>query len=364
MSRQYDRVVSIPFAAWSDHLKVAWTDAFPRDVYDLADAPNPKAEILAQKSLDNALQAFEGYFWHLAGANPAALSRPLEQILTRPDVESYVRVLHARLAGPRGMQLKPSTIVSYLERLHSAAARFAPNAKFGWLLRLTQELRPPPRTPDMPALTTQQLIRTGLVAMRLARRRLRRWQKKHGSRRHQPRPLVLYRDGLMIVFAALFPMRPENLRELEIGEMFAPPNALDDRYYVNIPANMTKTGEPIQDYVPRQLTVYFDYYFAWIRSRFHAAPTSRDVWLTLEGEDMAYITLYGAVRRTTLRIAGKSIRPHQFRHAAATASERLGRSSAATARIVNHASIQTAKDHYIAEKRPSIFRVTVKLFRL
>jgi integrase len=319
---------------------------------------------LAQKSLDNALQAFEGFLWHLSTSNPAALSRPLEQILTRPDVESYVRVLHARLAGPRRTQLKASTIVTYLERLRYAAARFAPNANFGWLLRLTQELRPPPRTPDMPALTTQQLIRTGLIAMRWARRRLRQWQKKHGSRRYQPRGLVLYRDGLMIVFAALFPLRAENLRELEIGEMFAPPNAFDDRYYVKIPANMTKTGEPIQDYVPRQLTAFFDYYFTFIRSRFHAAPTSHQVWLTLEGEDMAYMTLYAAVKRTTLRIAGKSIRPHQFRHAAATASERLGRSSAATARIVNHASTQTAKDHYIAEKRPSRFRVTVKLFRL
>ena len=155
------------------------------------------------------------------------------------------------------------------------------------------------------------------------------------------------RDGALVAFLALLPMRARALCELALGASLL----VDGRaMQVSLSPVMTKNGQPWEAPVPDILVPVLRDYLEKVRPWLMARRGARHgyVWVNDKGGPYEPNHLGNRVSRMTERLVGVRVPPHFFRDAAATT---LARSSPADARLIRpllgHLSFETAERHYV-----------------
>lgn len=132
---------------------------------------------------------------------------------------------------------------------------------------------------------------------------------------------IRFRDGLIIAFLALVPVRRRNLADLILGENLI---VIYGGWLVTYDETETKTHEPHEALLPGILNEPLQAYLSIHRpylldreGRWTSDPKNA-LWISKDGSAMTQMALYDRVRARTKDEFGKAMSIHAFRYAAAT----------------------------------------------
>lgn len=158
---------------------------------------------------------------------------------------------------------------------------------------------------------------------------------------------LMRRDGTMMAFLSLVPVRLRSLTELELGASVLQSGR---RIVINLSPDMMKNGHAWEAPVPATLEpilrAYIDEVRPWLMQR-HGAWHNR-LWVGRLGTPLAYERIANSIPLVTERELGISISPHLFRDSAATTLVRQSPESTRLIRpLLAHRSDEIAERHYI-----------------
>jgi integrase len=205
------------------------------------------------------------------------------------------------------------TLLARLQELGGAAAVMDPDRDWSWINRIASHIRArnKPARPKRPrVIGAGTLVDFGLALMAAA-------DNESTPRRRA----TTYRDGLIIALLAMRPLRLRNLAGLVLGETVVFRGA---EWWIEIPADETKTHEPIEMPWPEALLSQLQHYLAihrpflaGMRGRW-SGPIGEALWLSSDGSQMTKIAIYDRVVARTRQGLGRAINPHLFRDCVAT----------------------------------------------
>lgn len=165
------------------------------------------------------------------------------------------------------------------------------------------------------------------------------------------RSMARRRDGLMVAFLALLPLRLTSFRTLELGRSVL---QVDGRWVIAIEGERMKAGRPWEAPLPSVLAEPFARYVdgvrPWLMGR-AGAQTHNILWVGDHGQPYSGLRLRLRIGNLTRAMTGVSVPPHFFRDAAATTATRASSDAARLIRpLLAHATYATAEKHYIHAK--------------
>ena len=167
----------------------------------------------------------------------------------------------------------------------------------------------------------------------------------------------LYRDGLIIAFLALIPLRRGNLVALEIGRQLARSSG---GWIVAIPGEETKNHRPLVFTLPDALAAALDTYLAVHRPVLLAQRRgggTAGLWLGATGRPLSAIRVWRVVTRHTRQRLGVAVNPHLFRDCAATLLGDVDPANVLLAApLLGHSDFRTTEGHYILAQTRGAFR--------
>lgn len=158
------------------------------------------------------------------------------------------------------------------------------------------------------------------------------------------------RDGAMIAFLAVMPIRLRSFSELTLGDSVL---VSGSRIVICLSADMTKTGQDWEAPVPNLLEPLLNTYINEVRPRLMERTGARHdhLWVTRFGSPLTYGQIKGRIPEVTRRELGIMLSPHLFRDAAATTLVRQSPKDALLVRpLLGHTDFRTAEQHYIHAK--------------
>ena len=252
-------------------------------------------------------------------------------------------------------RVRPQTLAGWLEVLDRTVAPYTrlmraadlmviaramdPAGDWGFLQRAVRALAAravPTRNKEPRLRSSAALLELGLALMQKAGTQ---------SERKPVHAATLYRDGLLIAFLALRPLRLRNLAGLELGRTLRDGPA---GWRITIPADETKTHRGIEAGWPPNLVDALETYLIHHRPVLAHGNRAPALWVGGAGQALAEHTIRQAIIGRTQAVLGVPISPHLFRDCAATtlAIEDPAHVGVA-ATILGHASGRTTHKHYI-----------------
>ncbi len=159
--------------------------------------------------------------------------------------------------------------------------------------------------------------------------------------------VIARRDGLMVAFLALLPLRVVSFGTLELGQSVL---RTGEGWTIAIEGDRMKAGRPWEASLPSQLvepfTRYVDEVRPWLMARTGA---SHDwLWVTDKGNPHTSCALSHRIGNVTEALTGVRVPPHFFRDALATTLVRASPEAARLIRaILGHADYRTSERHYV-----------------
>jgi len=320
-------------ACWPEQDRRLWLAALlPADPFEpiggacakLADTSNQKTE-----------KGYGRWLTWLAATGQLDPAMPPGERITPDRVKAY----RAHLAALGNCS---RTILDRLQELGDTARVIAPHMSWDFIKRIAAQVRAqhrPARDKRARLRMTDELVALGMRLM--------------AGAEDEPTPrlaALAFRDGLIIAFLALCPLRRRNLAELVLGETV---RRVGDTWLICIPSGGTKTKAPIERPWPTSLLPALETYLAVhrpvlavLKSRW-AAPIGDALWVSSHGSPMTQMALYDMIRGRTQDGFGDYSNPHSFRDAAATtmAVEDPGHVRLA-APLLGHRSPATTERYY------------------
>lgn len=246
----------------------------------------------------------------------------------------------------------PMTVVHRVESLARVAHALAPDREWNWLWHISGQLKRrafsvrdkhsrlvEPR--DLFALGEQ--LMTEAEAGVLSGKAISPW-----------RCAVRYRDGLMVAFLALRPLRLQNLVGIEIGRQLI---AQGEGYSLRFEAAETKTRRRLEQPFPQALHHALERYLSHYRPilcarrRLQTGVTPeascRSLWVGNTGVGLSPVNVHARIVELTRQAFGRSVSPHLFRDCAATS---IATEAPSQVRIVmsvlGHTGLATSERHY------------------
>ena len=132
---------------------------------------------------------------------------------------------------------------------------------------------------------------------------------------------IMFRDGLLIAFASLRPLRLKNLAVIELHRHLLREQG---QWRLSFPGEELKNGDPLEMPWPNALAGRLDGWLSqWrpilcgLRSRW-ARQVGNALWVSSHGSPMTMQGLYGRLVEQTKAAFGYPVNPHLFRDIAAT----------------------------------------------
>ncbi len=339
--------LGMPLTAWPAADRAAW-EAACRPVIGFSFRANVGAK-LRQPTKDALLGGYARWLVWLQARAPDALAVPAALRVTEERVIDYLNDLDG--------EITPRTLFNYGCRLKQALALLCPRTDWAWFDPLLRDLKVRARA-ARPAkrgfVPSHQLLDYGMQLMEAA---------EQSANSEQGRA-ELFRNGLMIAFLAMRPLRLKNMTQLELGTQLVETVA---GYDVTIPPNKTKTWNMIEFPVPDLLVPAMRRYLEHYRPVLAAGPDgagagemdqAAPVWLARSGAQFPADTFADMVSKRTLAHFGQRLTPHEFRHCAATSIAEFNPENFHSIRLIlGHTKAATAEQYYIRAKGRETARI-------
>jgi integrase/recombinase XerD len=326
-----DGLVFLPVEQWPDLDRRAWAQAHtPSDYFTkggFAANWSPATSALCEREYGRLLR------FQVRSGTLRKVHRVGQRIAREEDLRPFIDWLRTSFA--------PLSVVTGLRQISQAVRAMDPGADRTLINRAAAALgrrAKPVRRIDHRLISPSQLWHLGTTMMDEA-------ETSCLSDKHRA---VLHRDGLLIAFLALCPLRRKNTQGLRNEHHL---DIVRGSNRLIIPAEEMKTrkrdfevtlSEELVDRIRRHWTHYRPI-LAW---RPGTDPTA--LWLTMRGTVMSYDTLYDRIRRILQERKGVQFSPHMFRHSAATFIAEVAPCQALIAvGVLGHTRFQTVRQHYI-----------------
>jgi integrase len=249
--------------------------------------------------------------------------------VTAENVEAYIADLKVRV--------RLVTIWNCVYKLRRAAELLAPTTEFSWLAEIEKDLAlvAEPRSKFDRLVLTGRLLEAGLTlvteAQDFARNDLGRARG--------------VRNGLMVAFLALCPIRLKNFAALEIGKDF---QEVQGRWWITLPSINTKSRRPDERAVPAFLAPAIHAYLKARPFLLGSAPPTNALWISsTRRRQLTAKNLGTLISKITLETVGVDVSPHLFRTAAAsTAAAYGGNVPHLASALLNHTDPRVTEEHY------------------
>jgi hypothetical protein len=278
------------FAEWPAEDQNRWQAAFKSG--DRFDEGGRGAHLAA--STRQALCVSHGRFLGFIAANH-------KDLLPRSPDRRIDRGIVAEYVAWRRRSCGDMTVAIDLGHLRGALRLICPDTDWSWLLTIIKRIAATalPKDGKYHLVTSDRLyvlgidLMDGAVADADAAKRVR---KAHA---------LQYRDGLIIAFLALIPLRRRTLAALRIGDHLV---KVGDLWELDIPAADTKTRRRLDYSISQEFSARIDLYLERFRGRIPGADKHTCPWSSNQGRPMCPEAIAAAVRKQTkkgLRIWGQ-----------------------------------------------------------
>lgn len=324
----------MPVASWPVEDQRLWRAACAS--VDLLSLENDGARAShSEASNRKAEKGYGRWLTFLAVNDAEALSLPADARLTPERVRAYVASLQA-LGNATG------TILARLQELAELAKVISPARDWSFLNRIASRIRAThrPARDKSNLRLSEELLDLGLQLIDEA--------AQSGLTRRQA--AVLHRDGLIIAFLALVPVRRKNLARLTLGVNLV---NLEGGWLLVLEEAETKTHQLYEVLWPDELmpalTAYLETHrphLASLSGRWRQ-PVGDLLWVSADGSPMTEQALYDRITARTREAFGRSMNPHLFRDAAATTLAIADPEHVrAAAPLLGHRTFTTTERHY------------------
>jgi len=324
----------LPVEEWPELDRRLWADAITpaADMFDDGGARSGRRPATNK----NVAKSYGRWLHWLQETGQLDPCEPPGPRITPDRVRAFIEQLLA--AGNQ-----PSTLSQRITELRAAACAIVPQMNWDWLKTPARNLRnkaAPKRKESIVLPDADEVVDLGFYLMAA------------GLNASDPgQRAVLYRDGLMIAFLALQPLRLSNLAGLVIGETL---HRVGHNWTFSFSEQQTKTHRPIEGTWPSCLNEALATYLSTFRPllarrrRTSTKDAGQNLWLSAEGIPLSQKRIQYAIKLRTKEHFGIEISPHQFRAIAATTLVYLLPENArAAAPLLHHISFGTTANHYI-----------------
>jgi integrase/recombinase XerD len=290
----------IPFTNWPAVDQNRWETAFNSgDRFD----ESGRGAHLAAATRKSRKESYGRFLAFLSANHCDLITLPPESRIDRRVVFEYVS-WRRRSCGDMSIAID-------LGQLRGALKLICPYTDWSWLLTITKRIAATaPRKPGKYHLvTSDRLYALGIELMDCA------VTDAGAAKRTRTAHAFQYRDGLIIAFLALIPLRSRTLAALRIGRHLI---KVGDLWELDIPAADTKSRRPLDYSISKELSARIDLYLERFRSRISGADKHASLWSSNQSRPMCPDAIYTAVHRRTKKAFGFGVNLHRFRHAAAS----------------------------------------------
>jgi integrase len=292
--------LQLPFCEWPAADKALWQTAFEAvDFFD-EDSRGSHLSVATREALRVNYAQYQRF---ISEYRADLLALPPAARINRELVAEYVTRLR------RGQS--PSTIPISLHHLRLAYRLVCPDEDWSWLLTITKRLAAtaPRKAKKYHRVTSDQLYKIGVDLME------KTVADADSSRRVSKAQALQYRDGLIISFLALIPLRRRTNAALRIGKQLVKSGEF---WSLEIPEEDTKTKDPLDYTISETVSMRIDEYLELFRPRIPGANNHSGLWASNKGCPMSDDAIYAAVFKRTKKALGFGVNLHRFRHAAAS----------------------------------------------
>jgi len=323
--------VSLSLENWPAVDRAAWDEA--NRAGDILEGRGLAAHWRPKTRL-SGLKAYACWLGHLRRQGRLEHVASIGDRLTLENLRDYIGTLRASRS--------PNTLLTRLRHLSMVIAAMDPTADRTLLNHAIGRLTPLAR----PARDKRPKLVSPIVLFDLGMRLMAEWQSRKG---HDPRLNAMdYRDGLMIAFLALCPIRVANLAAMRIGRHLT---FTSGRPRIQFAAAEMKGKRAIEFDLPEVLRAPLEFYLRQIHPLLCAGPLDTPpLWPSLARRQpqMTPHGIYTRITQVTEKHLGVAISPHLFRDAAATFIAELAPEHARmAATVLQHRSFGTTNRHYV-----------------
>lgn len=325
--------ISLPIAQWPQADRLAWIAAcVPRERLRAGGAAS-RLKVLTREDLARRY----GYL----------LQHLNERGRLDPDGAAASHVTPAAIASLLDATVSvwsPVTRAQTVHKIRRVCALIAPAHETGWLQEIERDLtaiaHPRPRFDRL--VDPMHLVEAGLTLVREAR---------DGDAGSGLRRAGLARDGLLVAFLALVPIRHASLSALSLGTSVV---AGETGWSIVLASHQTKSSRRDERLVPDLLQSAFTDYVEHHRpvllkqAKRQGDCDETALWISQTGARLSYDGLAKAVARTTRATVGVGLAIHDFRAIAATFAGILAPDTPHLASaLLQHTSQAVTQKHYI-----------------
>lgn len=262
--------------------------------------------------------------------------------LLNPDEAPASRISPARVGAYLEMLRKSNSTgstINLIEDLYSAARVMDPHRNWRWIRPIIGRIK----ARHVPADRKRDRIVGARELFDLGRNLMSRAAAL-------PKDLdraVKYRDGLMISVLSVRPLRLKNLLGLELSLTFV---RRGNAWWIDIPAEETKTRDMIEMPLPEELTAAIDDYLRdhrpvlCCRQGRWAAQIGGALWVSADGSPMRDRSAHQRIAEQTQAAFGRPINPHLFRDCVVTSvAEDDPEHFGIAARLLGHRNLRTTE---------------------
>ena len=247
--------------------------------------------------------------------------------ITPEIIDRYAEDLSSRVSSV--------TVYGSISKLRRVIKIIDPSFDVQWLkeheLELQENMRPKSRASQI--VSSKRIFEAGIALIKRARSQPSLTPLKRAR---------LARNGLLIAFLTLCPIRVKNLAALTIGETIV---HQQDQWWLLLSEDDTKSKRRDHRIIPDILVPWIELYLTELKPAFPDSETA--MWPSQYGGKMSYPGIQRLVANTTRLTLGKSISPHMFRKCvphtiAAIDGSRIGLASP----LLQHSNPRTTEKHY------------------
>jgi len=321
-------VRSLPIGMWPEADRMAW---------ELACIPSNRLrrggraghlKAVTQKDLASR---YGLYLDHLDRHQRLALNAAAGSQVTAAQVDAYVAELKSRVSSV--------TVYGSISKLRTAAQFIAPFLDLTWLVEIEKDLRfdMVPHSKADRLVLSEVLLEAGLTLIAEAESTATLSDLEKARR---------IRNGLMIAFLSLCPIRLRNFTALAIAATF---RKIENSWWIVLSAADTKEKRPDERCVHGILAPAIEQYLATHRPVLMKGGNSHSsLWVSSNtGLAMSDDGVRHAIKATTKSTIGIDVCPHMFRTSgASTAAIHGGTNPHLGSALLNHSDPRVTEKHY------------------
>ena len=320
----------LSFVNWPAEDQDRWEEAFKAgDRFD----ESGRGAHLAASTRRARRESYGRFLAFISATHQNLFALPPEARIDRSVVAEYV-VWRRKSCGETAIAID-------LDHLRGALKLICPDTDWSWLLAIVKRIvaTAPRKVGQYHLVTSDRLYLLGIELMDRA------VADADAAERSRVAHAFQYRDGLIIAFLALIPLRSRTLSALRIGNHLT---KAGDLWALDIPASDTKSGRSLEFPISSEMSARIDVYLDQFRGRIPGTDKHTSPWASNQGRPMCSDAIYKAVVNRTKKAFGFGVHLHRFRHAAASFWSTHDPVNVRGAKdLLGHASFGTTEKHYI-----------------